>query len=154
MNYQTIHISISVEAVAKEIYATAALRHSIAPVDSPVPELLTPGHRNALIPVIRASFLRVALDAVGSIESIHPGEDTEMLMPLSVRVPAATTDGAAATMRHAVERAIASATLLTCYAGIDPGAASEFAIHLNRDLDTIRLLMPPAITPPRITPSL
>lgn len=153
MQSQSAHISISVEAVAKEIYATSALRNFISPENSVTPSLLAPDNRHAIIPVIRASFLRVALDAVSNIESIHPGENDDAVMPITVRIRPGTTDDTIKAVRHAIECAVASATLVTCYAGIDPGAAAEFEIHLNRDLDTIRTLLPSVITIPRLTPA-
>lgn len=153
MQYRSAHISISIEAVAKEIYATSALRNFLTPEDTVTPSLLAPDNRRALIPVIRSSFLRVALDAVSNIESIHPGENDDTVMPLTVRIRPGTTDDTLKAIRHAIECAVASATLVTCYAGIDPGAAAEFEIHFNRDLDTIRTLLPSVISIPRLTPA-
>ncbi|MDE6191747.1 MAG: hypothetical protein K2G47_09045 [Muribaculum sp.] len=153
MQYKSAQINISTEAVAKEIYATAALRNILTPDSAPSPTLLTPDNRRALIPVIRSSFLRVALAAVGNIESIHPGEDDDTIMPITIKLRAGTTDDTIKAARHAIETAVASATLSTCYAGIDPGAASEFEIHLSRDIATIRDLLPSTIAIPRLTPS-
>ncbi len=154
MQYQSAQISISVEAVAREIYAISALRDFLSPDGAAVPQLLSPDHQKALTPVIRSSFLQVALEALGNIESIHPGEDDDSIMPLTIKVPIGTVDTTLRIIRHAIEQAVASATLATCYAGIDPDVADEFAIHLNRSLDTIRILLPPTPILPRISPGL
>lgn len=152
MQHQSVHISISIEAVAKEIYATSALRNLLSYDNAPTPSPLSPDNRSALIPVIRSSFLRVALNSVSNIESIHPGENDDTIMPLTIKVRRGTTDDTIRAVRHAIECAIASDTLVTCYAGIDPGAASEFEVHLNRDLTTIRSLLATNLTLSRIIP--
>ncbi len=151
MSTITAQISLSVEAVTKEIYALSAMRNMLSS-DAATPQLLTSDNRKAINAVIRSAFLSVVMDAVHNVITIHPSEETSDVMPLTIKMRAGTSPDTLAAARRALESAVAVTALAICYSGVDRDTAADYSDRRKMLVNTVKALLGATLTPPRIRP--
>lgn len=119
----TVHLALSQEAIASQIYAEGALRHHLG---NNRPPLLTPDSAAALREVIRDAFIRTCLRLdkwITEYSVLDSGPDAAApLLTIQLTVPHGT---GASMLRNALEQAVSRLALYTCYISADPPYATS-----------------------------
>lgn len=121
--HTTVHLALSLKAIASQIYAEGALRHHLG---NNRPPLLTPDSAAALHEVIRDAFIRTCLRLerwITETAVLDTGADAAApLLTIQLTVPHGT---GASMLRNAIEQAISRLALYTCYIAADPPYATS-----------------------------
>lgn len=106
----TITISVSTEALIKEVTSLARLRAALSPGEE-LPEIFNHNHRGSLRNVVKSMFLSVILRSHHNVVNLLPAADGGELMAVEV-TPAAGIPGHLA--RRRIENEVIAATLAAC----------------------------------------
>ncbi|MCM1517137.1 MAG: hypothetical protein NC117_00650 [Pseudoflavonifractor sp.] len=162
----TVTLALSVDSIAREIYAASALRTLLSSdsPSTPAPPVLSRDSRPALEILIRDAYCRVALMLAGHVESLDDnylgtlGDGREPLpvtgdtiLSLVLRVPRSWPSGSCATLCAAVTHAIAMTALDVAFTGCDIAVSSRYSTLASQSVESVSTMLCGLTPPSRLT---
>lgn len=164
----TVTLALSVDAIAREIYAASALR-SLLSADpasdlQAVPPVLSRDSRPALNILIRDAYCRVALMLAGhvaaldetSLGSLDGGREPlpvtgDTILSLEMRVPRSWPSGSGPALGAAVSHAVAMVALDIAFTGCDIAVSSRYSTLAAQAVESVSLILCGTTPPSRLS---
>lgn len=145
---QQFNLALSRDNICNNIYALTALRSFTTPEDSPLPAILTPDNRKALMLAINDAFSNITMRLLSIVSNID-FDNNEDIMMLTIEVCDRVAPSSANTLRALLESSITHYVLHLCYDVANTSKSNNYLDRVDADISSFHTIL--AITPPTNT---
>lgn len=142
---QQFNLALSRDSICNSIYALSALRSFTTPENSPLPAILTPDNRKALILAINDAFSNITMRLLSIVSNINFDNDDDIMM-LTLEVSDRIASSSANTLRSLLESSITHYVLHLCYDAANATQSPNYLDRVDADISAIYTIL--TVTPP------